>query len=127
MSRDGAHIVFLYGPLNQERLYIAHTAGAAAVLPPVGGKYEEPGYLPEAPGEPAMLLNDDGTRLFYVLANVRDELFLLTRCGFDAFALRADQDVDACLQAFDDFSEVYQAAVDRGPLFARRFAAQGHR
>lgn len=58
---------------------------------------------------------------------LRDELFLLTRCGFDAFALRADQDVDACLQAFDDFSEVYQAAVDRGPLFARRFAAQGHR
>lgn len=81
MSRDGAHIVFLYGPLNQERLYIAHTAGAAAVLPPVGGKYEEPGYLPEAPGEPAMLLNDDGTRLFYVLANVRDELFLLDTTG----------------------------------------------
>ncbi|HZP87517.1 MAG TPA: DUF934 domain-containing protein [Burkholderiales bacterium] len=52
---------------------------------------------------------------------LRDELFELARCGFDAFALRADQDAQAALLAFDDFSEVYQAAVDRGPLFARRF------
>lgn len=56
---------------------------------------------------------------------LRDELFELARCGFDAFALRADQDAETCLKAFDDFSEVYQAAVDRGPLFARRFAAPG--
>ncbi len=54
---------------------------------------------------------------------IRDTLFDLARCGFDAFALRADQDVGSALQAFDDFSEVYQAAADRGPLFARRFAA----
>jgi uncharacterized protein (DUF934 family) len=56
---------------------------------------------------------------------LRDTLFDLARCGFDAFALRSDQDAQAALQAFDDFSEVYQAAVDRGPLFARRFAAAG--
>lgn len=58
---------------------------------------------------------------------LRDEVFELTRCGFDALALRADQDVESCLKAFDDFSEVYQAAVDRGPLFARRFAVSGKR
>lgn len=54
---------------------------------------------------------------------LRDQLFYLARCGFDSFALRDDQDVGEALKAFADFSEVYQAAVDRGPLFARRFAA----
>jgi uncharacterized protein (DUF934 family) len=56
---------------------------------------------------------------------LHDTLFDLARCGFDAFALRADQDPVVALAAFDDFSEVYQAAVDRGPLFARRFPAAG--
>jgi uncharacterized protein (DUF934 family) len=54
---------------------------------------------------------------------LRDQLFELARCGFDAFALRADQDAAAALAAFQDFSEVYQAAVDRGPLFERRFVS----
>jgi uncharacterized protein (DUF934 family) len=60
----------------------------------------------------------------------RDQLFELARCGFDAFVLRAGQDAAAALAAFADFSEVYQAAVDRGPLFARRLPAfqnQEHR
>jgi uncharacterized protein (DUF934 family) len=52
---------------------------------------------------------------------LRDTLFDLARCGFDAFALRDDQDAEAALTAFEEFSEVYQAAADRGPLFARRF------
>ena len=52
----------------------------------------------------------------------RDQIFLMARCGFDAFELRDDQDVEAVLAAFEDFSEVYQAANDCGPLFARRFA-----
>ena len=52
---------------------------------------------------------------------LRDQLFELARCGFDAFALRADQDAERALAAFDDFSEAYQAAADCGPLFARRF------
>ena len=50
----------------------------------------------------------------------RDQLFLLARCGFDSFALRDDQDADEALAAFDDFTEVYQAAVDRRALFERR-------
>jgi len=56
---------------------------------------------------------------------LRDQLYELARCGFDAFALRDDQDAHAALAAFRDFSEDYQAAVDRGPLFARRFALAG--
>jgi len=55
---------------------------------------------------------------------LRDQLLYLARCGFDAFDLRADQDLHAALSAFDDFSDGYQATVDRPlPLFRRRFTA----
>jgi len=55
---------------------------------------------------------------------LRDQLFYLSRCGFDAFALRADQNAEQALAAFKDFSETYQASVDRPePLFRRRLAA----
>ena len=51
----------------------------------------------------------------------RDQLFYLARCGFNAFALREGEDVDAALTAFADFSERYQASVDQPlPLFRRR-------
>jgi uncharacterized protein (DUF934 family) len=51
----------------------------------------------------------------------RDQLFYLARCGFDAFVLREGEDIEAALEAFGDFGEVYQAAVDRPlPLFRRR-------
>jgi uncharacterized protein (DUF934 family) len=51
----------------------------------------------------------------------RDQVFYLTRCGFDALALREGEDVDAALTAFKDFTESYQTAVDRPvPLFRRR-------
>ncbi|MCU0867222.1 MAG: hypothetical protein MUC36_25860 [Planctomycetes bacterium] len=81
-ARDGSRVVFLYGPQQQVRLYLAtSTGGAAIALPPLPSKYEEPGYLPEGPGEPAMLMNDAGTRLFFVDADVRDELALLDLDG----------------------------------------------
>ena len=52
-----------------------------------------------------------------------DQLFLLKRCGFDAFAVRADKDIRTALAGLDDFSETYQAAVDQPlPLFRRRTA-----
>ena len=52
---------------------------------------------------------------------LRDQLYYLSRCGFDAFALRADQDLGQALAALDDFSEAYQASVERPePLFRRR-------
>ena len=54
----------------------------------------------------------------------RDQLLYLSRCGFDAFVLRPGEDPHAALAAFGEFSEAYQAAVDRPvPLFRRRFFA----
>jgi len=51
----------------------------------------------------------------------RDQIFYLSRCGFDAFALREGEDVDVALAAFSDFTDGYQASVDRpAPLFRRR-------
>ena len=55
---------------------------------------------------------------------LRDHLQLMARCGFDAFALRDDQDPQEAIAAFDDFSEAYQGTVERPlPLFRRRFPA----
>ncbi|WP_271408167.1 DUF934 domain-containing protein [Pseudomonas sp. Q1-7] len=54
---------------------------------------------------------------------LRDQLFALRRCGFDAFALRADKDPYDALKAFEEFAEVYQASSDQPlPLFRRRSA-----
>jgi uncharacterized protein (DUF934 family) len=51
----------------------------------------------------------------------RDQLFNLARCGFDAFLLRKDEDADGALAALEEFSEAYQASVERPqPLFRRR-------
>lgn len=55
---------------------------------------------------------------------LRDQIFLLSRCGFDAFELREDQDAQAAIAALADFSEAYQAAIDRGALFERRPASK---
>jgi uncharacterized protein (DUF934 family) len=58
---------------------------------------------------------------------LRDQLYYLSRCGFDAFALRADQNAAQALAAFDDFSEAYQASVERpAPLFRRRLDRDTH-
>ena len=52
---------------------------------------------------------------------LQDQLFLLRRCGFDAFAVRQDKDIEAALAGLNAFSESYQAAVDQPqPLFRRR-------
>jgi uncharacterized protein (DUF934 family) len=52
---------------------------------------------------------------------LRDQLYYMSRCGFDAFALRHDQDPESCLQAFSDFTTGYQATViEPDPLFRRR-------
>lgn len=56
----------------------------------------------------------------------RDQLFYLARCGFDAFELREGEDAGRALEAYGDFSDTYQAAVDQPlPLFRRREAASG--
>lgn len=51
---------------------------------------------------------------------MRDQLFFLKRCGFDAFALENTELEDA-LASLSDFDEVYQASIDQPtPLFRRR-------
>lgn len=53
----------------------------------------------------------------------RDQLFYLSRVGFDAFELNDGIDVKSALSAFADFSEAYQTSVERPlPLFRRRSA-----
>ena len=42
---------------------------------------------------------------------LRDQLFYLKRCGFDAFEIRADRSAEDALASLRDFSEPYQAAV----------------
>lgn len=52
---------------------------------------------------------------------LRDQLFFMKRCGFDAFAVRPDRDPYEALESLRDFSETYQAATDQPvPLFRRR-------
>ncbi|WP_412460218.1 DUF934 domain-containing protein [Pseudomonas sp. SC11] len=52
---------------------------------------------------------------------LRDQLFYMARCGFDAFAIRADKDPQDALQSLKDFSVTYQGATDEPlPLFRRR-------
>jgi uncharacterized protein (DUF934 family) len=55
---------------------------------------------------------------------LRDQLFFLSSCGFNAFVLRDGEDTQEALAAFGDFSEAYQNSVERPlPLFRRRYLA----
>ena len=52
---------------------------------------------------------------------VRDQMHYLMRCGFNAFQLSDDKELDGALSSLDDFTEHYQAAADQPqPLFRRR-------
>lgn len=52
---------------------------------------------------------------------IRDQLYYLKRCGFDAFQLEDESGLDSALASLEDFSEHYQAAMDEPqPLFRRR-------
>jgi len=54
---------------------------------------------------------------------LRDTLFYLSRCGFDAFELKDQSHLEDALTGFGDFSDGYQASVERPqPLFRRRAA-----
>ena len=55
---------------------------------------------------------------------LRDQIFLLSRCGFDAFELAPGKSIHDALEAFSELSVRYQAAADDPrPLFRRRSAA----
>ena len=49
---------------------------------------------------------------------LRDQLFYLSRVGFDAFAVRADKNIGQALAGLSDFSVVYQGSAD--PSLLRR-------
>ena len=52
---------------------------------------------------------------------LRDQIFYMSRCGFDSFLLRQDQDPRACIDALQDFQESYQStSANQNPLFRRR-------
>jgi uncharacterized protein (DUF934 family) len=52
---------------------------------------------------------------------LHDQLFYLKRCGFDAYAVRADKNIEDALRGLGDFNETYQATVDQTlPLYRRR-------
>jgi uncharacterized protein (DUF934 family) len=54
---------------------------------------------------------------------LRDQLFLLLRCGFDAFEPRADHSTEQFVKGFTDFRDSYQESVTSMPLFRRRAEA----
>lgn len=52
---------------------------------------------------------------------IQDQLFYLKRCGFSAFSVDDDADIDSMLISLQDFSNSYQASCDESrPLFRRR-------
>jgi uncharacterized protein (DUF934 family) len=52
---------------------------------------------------------------------LRDQLNYMRRCGFDAFAVRPDKDIQDAIKSFNHYSVRYQGAVDNPlPLFRRR-------
>jgi uncharacterized protein (DUF934 family) len=52
---------------------------------------------------------------------MQDQMFYLSRVGFDAFLLKDGQSVEGAIGALNVFSEAYQASVERPvPLFRRR-------
>jgi uncharacterized protein (DUF934 family) len=45
----------------------------------------------------------------------------MRRCGFDAFAVRADKDIRDAIKSFSHYTVQYQGAVDNPlPLFRKR-------
>ena len=51
---------------------------------------------------------------------LRDQLFYMSRVGFDAFATREDRSIQDALKGLTDFSESYQTSWDqKTPLFKR--------
>jgi uncharacterized protein (DUF934 family) len=52
---------------------------------------------------------------------LRDQLNYMRRCGFDAFAIRADKDMEDAMKSFGFYTVTYQGGVDDpAPLFRRR-------
>lgn len=51
----------------------------------------------------------------------RDQLWYMSRCGINAFAIKEGKSIEDALQGLNDFTEAYQVSVERPrPLFLRR-------
>lgn len=50
----------------------------------------------------------------------RDQLFIMARCGIDAYQLPEGADFDVALTAFKDYTVAYQPGIDAGLELARR-------
>jgi len=58
---------------------------------------------------------------------LRDQLFYMQRVGFNAFATRADRNIQDALKGLTDFSTSYQASIDqKSPLFRRVDRSESH-
>ncbi|MEJ7598525.1 MAG: DUF934 domain-containing protein [Kofleriaceae bacterium] len=52
---------------------------------------------------------------------LRDQLYYMARCGFDAYELASGKSLESALEAFAEFSVKYQAAADEKlPIYRRR-------
>jgi uncharacterized protein (DUF934 family) len=52
---------------------------------------------------------------------IRDQLYLLSRCGFNAFKFSDNTDLSEAAKSLEDFSETYQVSANQEePLFRRR-------
>lgn len=52
---------------------------------------------------------------------IRDQLYMMQRCGFNAFQFDSEIDLAAASQSLTDFSDSYQVAADQPePLFRRQ-------
>ena len=52
---------------------------------------------------------------------LRDNLYYMERCGFDAFELKPGKPLESALEAFGEFGATYQAGTDdKRPVYRRR-------
>lgn len=57
---------------------------------------------------------------------LRDQLYFMHRCGFDAFSIRADRSAEDALASLRDFSDPYQGAFDNPLPVWRRHTRVAH-
>lgn len=117
LARDGEVGIRVSGETDPEELaeHAEHVALIAIELPKFtdGRAYSTARLLRERYGYRG--------RLRAVGNVLRDQLFYLSRCGFDSFELTEGKDVEGALSAFEDFTVIYQPAVDEPqPLWRRR-------
>jgi phosphoadenosine phosphosulfate reductase len=113
-------------------VWLAPTDDPAALLPDIGTlpliAVDFPKFTDGRGYSIARLLRDryGFRRELRAIGDVlRDQLFAMSECGFDAFAIREDRDPHAALSGFDDFSSIYTSTSRTPqPWFRRRDGAR---